>query len=89
MSDPDARTSDPPVPAPEPPLPGPARALDPVPDIHEAARQLAEPLARLASAVGAAHDHLDSDPELARGQLEEARAALEALRSELATWSRR
>jgi hypothetical protein len=63
--------------------------VDATAEIREAARLLSEPLARLATAVRCARDHLDTDPDRARGELEEARAALDALRAELATWSRR
>ena len=86
MSDPDARPSEPP-PAPPPAVPaapGPARVVDHDEAVRQAARQLSEPLARLATAVRAARDHLDLDPVRARDDLERARSALEALRDELA-----
>lgn len=87
MSDPDVRPSEPPPI--DPPPPGPRRVVDATAEIREAARQLSEPLARLATAVTSARDHLETDPDRARGELEAARAALDALRDELATWSRR
>ena len=85
VSDPDARPSQPPAPAPPagPATPGPARVVDHDEAVRQAARQLSEPLARLATAVRAARDHLDTDPVRARDDLERARTALEALRDEL------
>jgi hypothetical protein len=87
MSDPDARPSAPPEE--DPPPPGPVRAVAQPADVGDAARQLAEPLARLETAVTAVRDHLDKDPDRAREELDQARAALEAVRRELAVWSRR
>jgi hypothetical protein len=73
----------------DPPPPGPVRAAVEPADVGEAARQLTEPLARLESAVTAVRDHLETDPDKAREELEEAKSALDALRREVAVWSRR
>ncbi|MBI2895616.1 MAG: response regulator [Deltaproteobacteria bacterium] len=54
----------------------------------QAARQLARPLASLASAVRDAEGHLTTDPQRARARLEEARAAIDELRRELDTLTR-